>query len=243
MFFCVKNPYKNSSSYLTKKSKWHTIRSSDKGVLLQLKRGGFFVAENYVSRKYRIVSSAIELISELGLSALTTHNLALKENTSEALMYKYFSGIDEVLVEVVDYYTSFDEGIRNTVAAKDLSYVDKLREYFEDYASYYDNYYALSTLMLQYEELLHNSNTRDKITICITERRNFVEELFRQAIEKGEIINTLTPKELANNVTGMLMTHILDRRIIYHKKTFKQEFMENLDKWLDILKVSDRKGD
>ena len=61
------------------------------------------MAENFVSRKYRIVSSAIDLISELGLSALTTHNLAEKENTSEALMYKYFSGIDEVLVEVVDY--------------------------------------------------------------------------------------------------------------------------------------------
>ena len=226
---------------MTKKSKWHTIINSNLGGRIQLKRGGFFVAENFVSRKYRIVSSAIELISELGLSALTTHNLALKENTSEALMYKYFSGIDEVLVEVVDYYTSFDEGIRNTVAAKDLPYVDKLREYFEDYASYYDNYYALSTLMLQYEELLHNSNTRDKITICITERRKFVEELFRQAIEKGEIIDSLTPKELANNVTGMLMTHILDRRITYHKKTFKQEFMENLNKWLDVLKVSEQK--
>ena len=61
--------------------------------------------------------------------------------------------------------------------------------------------------------------------------------------EKGEIIDSLTPKELANNVTGMLMTHILDRRITYHKKTFKQEFMENLNKWLDVLKVSEQKGD
>lgn len=201
------------------------------------------MAENFVSRKYRIVSSAIELISELGLSALTTHNLSLKENTSEALMYKYFSGIDEVLTEVVDYYSSFDDGIRNTVSAKDISNVEKLRTYFNDYATYYDNYYALSTLMLQYEELLHNVNTRDKISLCITQRRNFVEELFRKAIEEGEIVDTFTPYELANNATGMLTTHILDRRITYHKKTFKQEFMENLDKWLDLLKCSKQEGE
>ncbi|MBQ9199315.1 MAG: TetR/AcrR family transcriptional regulator [Lachnospiraceae bacterium] len=201
------------------------------------------MADNFVSRKYRIVSSAIDLISELGLSALTTHNLAEKENTSEALMYKYFSGIDEVLTEVVEYYSSFDDGIRNTVSSKDISYVEKIRMYFNDYASYYDNYYALSTLMLQYEELLHNVNTRDKISHCITQRRKFVEELFKNAIDNGEITDAFTPKELANNATGMLTTHILDRRITYHKKTFKQEFMENLDKWLNILKCSDREGE
>lgn len=201
------------------------------------------MADNFVSRKYRIVSSAIELISELGLQALTTHNLAEKENTSEALMYKYFSGIDEVLTEVVDYYSSFDDGIRNTVSAKDISSVEKIRVYFNDYSTYYENYYALSTLMLQYEELLHNVNTRDKISLCITQRRNFVEELFRKAIEDGEIVDTFTPKELANNATGMLMTHILDRRITYHKRSFKQDFMENLDKWLDLLKCSKREGE
>ena len=201
------------------------------------------MAENFVSRKYRIVSSAIDLISELGLSALTTHNLAEKENTSEALMYKYFSGIDEVLVEVVDYYSSFDEGIRKTVSSKDISYVEKIRMYFNDYATYYDNYYSLSTLMLQYEELLHNINTRDKISLCITQRRQFVEDMFKGAIKEGEIIKTFTPEELANNATGMLMTHILDRRITYHKKTFKQKFIENLDKWLDLLIISDRKGE
>ena len=55
------------------------------------------MGDSFVSRKDRIIASAIEIISESGLSALTTKNLALKENMSEALMYKYFGGIDEVL--------------------------------------------------------------------------------------------------------------------------------------------------
>ncbi|MBP3622119.1 MAG: TetR/AcrR family transcriptional regulator [Lachnospiraceae bacterium] len=197
------------------------------------------MTDSFISRKDRIISSAIEIISDSGLSALTTRNLAQKENMSEALLYKYFGGIDEVLVEVVDYYSNFDEQIRHTIKGKSGSNIQKIYDYFETYATYYDNYYAISTLMLQYEELLHNIDTRDKITWCITQRLSFLENLFRQAIESKEIKDILTPEELANNTTGITMAHILGRRITYHKKTFKQEFMDNLDKWFKLLKYEE----
>ncbi len=194
------------------------------------------MSDNFVSRKDRIIASAIEIISDSGLSALTTRNLALKENMSEALLYKYFGGINEVLVEVVDYYSRFDKGIRHTIKAKDGTNIQKLVDYFEAYATYYDNYYAISTLMLQYEELLHNIDTRDKISWCITERITFLEKLFQDAIDSKEITDKFTAEELANNVTGIVMSHILSRRITYHKKTFKQEIMTNLQKLFDLIK-------
>ena len=196
------------------------------------------MSDSFVSRKDRIIASAIEIISDSGLSALTARNLAQKENMSEALLYKYFGGLEEVLVEVVDYYSKFDEQIRHTIKGKEGSNMQKLNDYMEAYATYYDNYYAISTLMLQYEELLHNSGTRDKIAWCITERMSFIEELFRNAIKEKEIIDLLTPEELANNVTGLIMAHILGRRITYHKRTFKQEIMDNVHKWFELLKYS-----
>jgi len=48
------------------------------------------MAESFVSRKDRIIASAIEIISESGLSALTTNNLASRENIAEETLYKYF---------------------------------------------------------------------------------------------------------------------------------------------------------
>lgn len=197
------------------------------------------MSDSYVSRRDRIIASAIEIVSDSGLSALTTRNLALKENMSEALLYKYFGGIDEVLVEVVDYYAKFDKGIRSTIVTKEGSYIEKLRAYLEAYATYYDNYYAISTLMLQYEELLHNADTREKIAWCISERLNFMEELFKGAIKEKEIVDILSPNELANNLTGITMSQILSRRIVYHKKSFKQEYLENVDKWFMLLKHTD----
>ena len=40
---------------------------------------------NFVNRKDRIIASAIEIISEAGLSSLNTKTLAMKENMSESL--------------------------------------------------------------------------------------------------------------------------------------------------------------
>ena len=96
------------------------------------------MAENYVSRRDKIVASAVELIGDLGLNALTTKNLARKENISETLIYKYFGGIDEVLTEVVVQYAAFDKNIQMTVDHQAGSNMDKLRFYADTYATYYD---------------------------------------------------------------------------------------------------------
>ena len=75
---------------------------------------------NFVNRKDRIIASAIEIISESGLASLTTKTLAMKENMSESLLYRYFGGIEEVLVE---------NGFLPTARAEELSIEDFKRLY------------------------------------------------------------------------------------------------------------------
>ena len=127
------------------------------------------MTESFVAKKERIIASTVEIISYSGLSSLTTHNLAKKENMSEGLLYKYFGGINEVLVEVVEFYFRFDKGIQKTILAKDTSALGKIHDYLEAYATYYDNYYAISTLRLQYEELLHNADTRELLAYYLSQ--------------------------------------------------------------------------
>ena len=194
------------------------------------------MSDSFISRKDRIIASAIEIISESGLTSLSTKTLAMKENMSEALIYKYFGGINEVLIEVVEYFVRFDKVIIKTVQGKDVSNVEKIHEFFETYAIYYDNYMEIASIVLNYEELLHNVGTREIISTCIEERNRFLLQLIGDAIEAGEINRTFTAMELKCILMGIIRCQLMDRRTTYHSETLKSEVMESVDKILMVVK-------
>lgn len=195
------------------------------------------MTESFISTKDRIISTAIDIISESGLSSLTTKNISMRANLSEPLLYRFYGEINELLVDVVEYYFRFDKSIRKTIQAKEGSCVEKIRAYFEDYAIYYENYYSLSTLMLQYEELLHNTATREKIVEGATGRRNYVTGLFQDAIDAGELRQGYDAGRMADCVHGYIRAIILKRRFSSEKGSIKKEIIEYINNMLDLLKT------
>lgn len=194
------------------------------------------MSENFISRKDRIIASAIEIISEAGLASLSTRTLAMKENMSEALIYKYFGGINEVLVEVVEYFVRFDNSIIKTVQSKDISNVEKIHEFFETYTIYYGNYTEISAIVLNYESLLHDTGTRELIGTCIEERNSFLQQLIQDAMADGEINDTFTADQLRCILMGVLRNQMMDRRTVYHPEPLKTEVMDSIDKILMLVK-------
>lgn len=195
---------------------------------------------SFVNRKDRIIASAIDIISESGIASLTTKMLAQKENMSESLLYRYFGGIDEVLVEVVAEFRKFDIGIIATIEAKDMLHVDKALEFFRTLANNYEGYYELSSIVLNYEYLLHNVNTREAVAACIDMRTNFVRKELNLAVEEGEINDTFTPEELSILLFGGMTRDLLNRRIWNDDKTHLQVSQFTLDKLVDMVRI---KGD
>ncbi|MDD6069469.1 MAG: TetR/AcrR family transcriptional regulator [Clostridiales bacterium] len=191
---------------------------------------------SFINRKDRIIASAIEIISEAGLGSLTTKTLAMKENMSESLLYRYFGGIDEVLVEVVDTFTKFDKVLIATIEAKEISHFDKVIELLTTIGTYYDGYQELGAIVLNYEELLHNVNTRETIAACIQMRTEFVRDELKAAIDEGEIIDTFTAEELSNIFFGCLNRDLLNRRIQNDRKTHNEVAKSMLNKLADILR-------
>lgn len=193
--------------------------------------------DSYISNRDKIVASAIELIGDLGLHALTPKNLARKQNISDTLIHKYFGGIDEVLIAVVNEYAAFDINIQRTVDHLDGSYIDKIRYYADTYATYYDNYIGMGAIMLHYEELLHMSETREIISECMLKRNDFVCSLFQGAIENKEIRPVFTPKELTLVFNGLFTEGLLERRNQYSRKSFRVEMKEMIGHLEKILRL------
>lgn len=192
---------------------------------------------NFVNRKDRIIASAIEIISEAGLASLTTKNLAMKENMSESLLYRYFGGIEEVLVEVIDTFTKFDHGMITTVEAKEIPHFERVLELLGTLSTYYEGYCEMAAIVLNYEEFLHNVNTREAVAECIKMRTNFVRKELKAAMEEGEIIDVFTPEELSNLLLGSLNRDLLNRRIQNDSKTHSQVAMATLNKLASLIRI------
>lgn len=192
---------------------------------------------NFVNRKDRIIASAIEIISEAGLASLTTKNLAMKENMSESLLYRYFGGIEEVLVEVIDTFTKFDHGMIATVEAKEIPHFERVLELLGTLSTYYEGYCEMAAIVLNYEEFLHNVNTREAVAECIKMRTNFVRKELKAAMEEGEIIDVFTPEELSNLLLGSLNRDLLNRRIQNDSKTHSQVAMATLNKLVSLIRI------
>lgn len=194
------------------------------------------MVQEYISKQDMIIVTAIEIISDSGLLGLTFDNLAMKSNMTVDFLYKYYGDINEVLVDVVKYYFKFDKRIFSTVSAKQTSYLDKLKLYVEEYAEYYENYYALSNIMLHYEELLHNIYTRELITEGSLKRREFLKEIFEGAIREGEITADCSPDELALFVTGNMIVLTLNRRMVSSRSTFKNDYMNSIRSFIKLCR-------
>lgn len=192
---------------------------------------------NFVDRKDSIIASAIEIISESGMDSLTTKTLAAKENMSEAVLYRYFGSIEEVLVEVVNTYTKFDNSIIMTIESKEIPHLDKALELLKTYSTYYDGYKEISAIVLNYEGLLHNVNTREHISTSIDMRTRFLRKEFEAAMKEKEIIDTFTSEELTNIFMGSLTRDLLNRRIYYEHRGHSRIAKSMLDKMADLIRI------
>ena len=72
--------------------------------------------EEFISVQDRILSSAIDLISDAGLALLSFANISMRVNIPEAMIYKYYSDVNELLQDIVKTYFKFDKGIFKTIS-------------------------------------------------------------------------------------------------------------------------------
>ena len=59
------------------------------------------MTESFISTRDRIISTAIEIINDSGITALNTKMISQKANLSEPLLYRFYGDINELLVDDV----------------------------------------------------------------------------------------------------------------------------------------------
>ncbi len=193
--------------------------------------------KNYIDKRDRIISSAIQIISERGMSSLTIRNLARQEHMPEEAIYRYFAGIDEILLEILMVQTKFDDSMIATVEARYTSHLDKAVGFIKLLVSYYSGYPELAAVSLHYEELLHNINIRDYVAGFIVKRKEYLCNEFASAIAENEIMDTFKPDELFNLYLGNILVEMLSRRIMNSENAFEDHLFSVIDKITNMIRI------
>lgn len=187
----------------------------------------------FPNRKDNIILTAIEIISDLGIQGLSTKELAKRQEITESLLYRYFRSKDEIIIAVLENFSRFDLSIRRTVSNSGGSSKEKIMEYFRLYAEYYENYPDITAIMLSFNELRHDPNTREMIIDIYFTRNNFLSEMIQIGQKNGEIASYYTTEELSEILTGFFRNLTLTWKMKGYSFTLKEHTLTTVKKLLD----------
>jgi AcrR family transcriptional regulator len=195
----------------------------------------FSLTDDFISARDRIVSASIDIISDAGLASLTIKNISMRTNIREDMLYKYYSNTDEILIDIVQGFFRFDNAMMKTASSKNVSFVEKILLFNDALISYYDSYYSISAIMLQYEELLHNISTREIVETGYNNRRKYLVDLFDGAIKANEIRKGYTAESLADLLLGIIHICTFNRRVMNRKRSLKDEIKSSVNAMMKTI--------
>lgn len=188
----------------------------------------------YLNRKERIILNAIDIINEHGFKGLSIREIAKKENVTEAAIYKHFSSKNQIIIEVLEYYSKFDFNIIETLKSSNESAKNKIIIFFKMFSEYYNNYPAITSILTSYDVLLYEKTIYLTVIEILKQRSNFLMSLIKEGQASGNIKNDIDFEVLSDILLGSFERIIFKWRLSKFKFSLKQKTMEVIS---EILKI------
>jgi AcrR family transcriptional regulator len=175
----------------------------------------------YIPRRDSIILTAIDIINELGIHELSTREIARRQGVSDASLYRHFSSKQDILLEVLDYYSAFDTRIIKSVEENSINAKEGILQFFRSYAEYYENYPAITAIGLVHSVLLYEEATAIKFEQILKTRSDFIERLIREGQAEGSISREVDHSSVCEVLLGTFNEITLRWRIEKHSFSLK----------------------
>jgi AcrR family transcriptional regulator len=212
----------------------YTIKLPGEYLLAKLIGGGF-MRSSLLHRKERVILTAIEIIDELGLQGLSTKEIAKRQGISEGTLFKHFRSKNEIILSVLDYFTQYDNDIYASIQLKNMRPVEGLTFYIDSYATYYENYPAITAITQMYDILQYDPDLADKVHVIFNHRLNLMKQIIENAQTVHEIIPEVDSEMLADIITGTFRALCLKWRMNNQKFSLRSRMMITLKTILDTF--------
>jgi TetR/AcrR family fatty acid metabolism transcriptional regulator len=178
----------------------------------------------------RIINSAKKLFAEQGYQKTTVVDISRQAGLSEAALYEYFQGKEDLLLTIPDLWVAellrdLDEQLFGVKGA-----VNKLRKYLWWYMRRVEQSPLDAKVVYLY--LKTNANfLNTEVYANVKNLYAYLVEIFEEGIKSGEMKSNLNPR-LARDIFVGTMDHMVTRWLL---KDMSYSLFENLEQIFELL--------
>lgn len=195
------------------------------------------MGKSLIHTKEGLVLSTIEVINDIGINNLSIRKVAMQQGVSEGAIFRHYKSKNELLLAVLDYYSKYDSDVFVTVQLNKLTATESIHYCFNTYATYYENYSAITAITQIYEVLRYEPELRTKIDSLIENRMNFMKGLIDDAITNNEIDPHVNSEQLATMMWGDFREICMQWRISELAFSLRDRVHEATSMFLDAFSV------
>lgn len=161
------------------------------------------------ARRDQVVTAALKLIGESGMTSLTTAAIAREVGMSEANIYRHFQNKEEILSETIK---RIGEGLmRNVDIAMNSAStpIGRLRRAFQLHLQYVDQNRGIPRLLFSDDIHSNKTNLKPKLLEIISGYVLSLENLINEGKKDGSLKQYIEPKSTALMFIGMVQISII----------------------------------
>lgn len=163
-------------------------------------------AEQFLTRKERLLVSAIRLLDEGGLAAVTTREMARREGISEPAVYRHFNGKAEVLLAILEQFGAFDTNLENTVHENSMPPLDAIRHVCLAYAGHYSGYPEIANVMFSLDLWKYSPQVEARFEEILLARYRLIRTLVDNCAEQGLLRAETKAEVLADLLANLVVS-------------------------------------
>ncbi len=188
-------------------------------------------------KKESIVFTAIDLINEYGIQAVSTREVAKRLDISQGTVFQYFSKKNDLLKAVLDHFSLYDNDLYNSAKARKTGRKEALIYYLDSYALYYENYPEITAVMQAFDVLRDDPDLGGQVKSIYQKRETFMRELVDDAIISGTLRKDIGSEAMSGIFTAVLRGMILKWRMENCGFPLRAETMKTVGVLLEAFSV------
>ena len=163
------------------------------------------VLEQPISKREKILQAALELIQEQGLNELTTAKIARRSGTAETIIYRHFSGKQEILTELLQRVGNDFQKSAEAIFDENISPSEKLTKLSASHLSFIHQTKGISRIL--FSEQIHLAKADDPLKIAArviaAEYRNCVKQIICDGKASGHFAEDLDAETASRSFMGL----------------------------------------